>query len=374
MGFAAKLARSIHRKIVLVSALCVLATLGCKPRLEAPIDRVLSVRTQRVEVVARPRTASLIGEFRARYQNAMSFRINGRLEKRNVDVGDRVVVGDVLASLDSLQLFSDVTAAKAALRSSEAALFEATSSANRLEPLVKTKATSQAEFDDAKAAQLVAAGVVNIRKSALDTAQNQLSYTELRATASGVILERTAEKGQVVAAGQAVFVIASDGERDAVFDAFPKDTNDRPVEDQITVSLISNPSISTYGLIREIAPSVDKTKGTVRVKVGLPDPPSQMTLGAPVIGVARFRSVDVIQLPWTALSRQEGQASVWVVDPAANTVSQKKVNVDSFVAGTLLVSGGLAPGELVVTEGVQKLRPGQKVKTIESSRVEGTNP
>jgi len=169
-----------------------------------------------------------------------------------------------------------------------------------------------------------------------------LSYTEFKATASGVILERTAEKGQVLAAGQAVFVIASDGERDAVFDAFPKDTNDRPVEDKIDVALISNPNVSTYGLIRKIAPSVDKTKGTVRVKVGLTDPPSQMKLGAPVIGVARFRPVDVIQLPWTALSQKDGKASVWVVDRGDSTVSEKMVDVESFVAGILLVSGGLA--------------------------------
>ena len=372
--FATQFAKSIHNNVGYTLGFLVCAVLGCKPKMEPRTDRILAVRTQTVEIVARPRTASLIGEFRARYQNEISFRISGRIERRTADVGDRVVVGDVLATLESLQQTADVTAAKAALRSAEATLQEAYSNATRIEPLLRSKAASQAEYDDAKAAQLVAAGLVNIRKSALDTAENQLSYTELKATASGIILERKAERGQVVAAGQAIFVIALDGERDAVFDAFPKDTNDRPVEDKIHVSLVSNPGISSYGLIREIAPSVDKTKGTVRVKVGLPDPPSQMTLGAPVIGVARFRPVDVVQLPWTSLSQQDGKASVWVVDRDAKTVSEQIVRVESFVAGILLVSGGLAPGDLVVTEGVQKLRPGQRVTMIETARVEGDKP
>jgi len=73
-------------------------------------------------------------------------------------------------------------------------------------------------------------------------------------------------------------------------------------------------------------------------------------------------------LPAGALTRAEGQPAVWVVDPRAQTVALRAVEVLRFDPGRVLVGQGLAPGEVVVTAGVQALRPGQKVRLLGAAR------
>ncbi len=258
----------------------------------------------------------------------MSFRIGGRIASRAVDVGDQVTKGQLLATIDSLQQIADVTAARAALRSAEAAWQQAAANAKRIEQLLPSQSATQAEFDDAKAAELTAQGSINISKSVLARAENQLSFTELRSPANGVIIAREAEVGNVVSAAQMVFTLAVDGEREAVFDAFQRHVSERPIDDEVQLALVSNPKVKTMGIIREIAPSIDQSNGTVRVKVAIPNPPEQMTLGAPVMGIARFLPSKVVRLPWTALARQNGEPAVWIVDPSNQTVTERVVNVE----------------------------------------------
>ena len=346
---------------------------GCDRKLETPEERLSGVRTQIVEVIAYPNTESLTGEYRARIQSDLAFRIGGRIATRTVDVGSRVSAGDLLATIDSLQQVADVTAAEAAFQSAEAALFQSSTNAKRIEQLLPSRSATQTEFDDAKAAELIAKGFINISRSVRETAENQLSFTNLKAPASGVIIARSAEVGQVVGAAQTVFTLAVDGEREAVFDVFQRHVAERPTDNKIELSLVSNPSVKTTGFIREIAPSIDQSNGTVRVKVAIPEPPQQMTLGASVIGVAQFVPTDAVKLPWTALSRQGDQAAVWVVDPDSSTVSERVVEVESYASGVLLITGGLSTGEIVVIEGTQLIRPGQKVKSIEETALSGAD-
>ena len=335
--------------------------LGCGRKAVPMSERTLAVRTQVVSIVSQPRLASLTGEFRARYQSDLAFRIGGRIASREVDVGDHVEVGDVMAMLDTQVQMADIASAKAMLRSAEASFQQASSIVKRVERLLATQAASQEEFDEAKAAFLTAQGSVEIGKAAILAAEEQLTYTEIKAKTAGSVVARLAEAGQVVNAAQTVFTLAYDGEREAVFDAFQTHVSERPVDDQVDIALVSNPSIKTLGIVREIAPSIDPINGTVRVKVAIEAPPPQMTLGAPVIGVAKFQSTDVAVLPWTALSRQGDRAAVWVVDPVKGTASERTVTIDRYSSGKFLVSSGLTAGDVVVTEGVQLLRPGQKV-------------
>ena len=108
----------------LTNLLCVFfvafACLGCSDRKVSAPDRSLSVRALTVTVEPNTRLASLTSEFRARYQSDLAFRMGGRIATRNVDVGDHVAVGDVLAVLDTQEQKSDIEGAKATLRSAEA--------------------------------------------------------------------------------------------------------------------------------------------------------------------------------------------------------------------------------------------------------------
>jgi membrane fusion protein, multidrug efflux system len=130
----------------------------------------------------------------------------------------------------------------------------------------------------------------------------------------------------------------------------------------LSVSLVSDPAVKAPGAVREIAPAVDPSTMTIMVKVGLPETPPAMSLGAVVNGAAPARARQVFLLPWGALFEIDGKPAVWIVDPKTSTVSLKQVVLDRYNRDTIAVTGALAPGETVVFAGTQMLRPGQKVE------------
>lgn len=342
--------------------LVIALSIGCGGKIQPPERPELSVSTQVVQSASRPRTRTLIGEFQARIESGMSFRTNGRIEERLAEIGDRVSVDDVLARLDSPRQLSDVQAAEAALRAAEAVLDEREANYDRIEQLVSTQSASEQEFDDAQSSLLSSKASVAIAAEALEMAETELSFTVLRATVAGVVIARYAEAGQFVETGTPVFTIAVDGDREVVFDVFPMRDSDMPEPDNVDLSLQSDPTVAAVGFIREISPGIDSSNGTVRVKVGVPDPPEKMTLGAAVVGVAHFKTEDVISLPWTALSRNGDRPAVWIVDPESRMVSSREIVVESYATGEMLIADGLVEGELVVTQGAQLIRPGQIVE------------
>ena len=123
---------------------------------------------------------------------------------------------------------------------------------------------------------------------------------------------------------------------------------------------------SAVGRVREVAPRADPVTGTFAVRVRLIDPPPAMRLGTTVTGRLRLEGAAAIQLPATALLRADGKTAVWVFDKASGTVSLRHVELRQADASTVQVVAGLQPGDVVVTAGVQALRPGQKVRLLET--------
>ena len=116
--------------------------------------------------------------------------------------------------------------------------------------------------------------------------------------------------------------------------------------------------------MREVSPQADTTTRTWQVKVGLIDPPEAMRLGATVTGTTKLAAPPGVEIPASALTEANGRPAVWVVDPQSKTVSLREVDVVRYDPGTAVISKGLENGEVVVTAGVQVLRPGQKVRLL----------
>jgi len=155
------------------------------------------------------------------------------------------------------------------------------------------------EYDQAQAAARTAQGSVDSASAQLSVAQERLGDTQLKAGVAGVITARNVEAGQVVQAAQAAFTIAQDGPRDAVFNVYESLLGGARVDRKVEVALLSDPKSKAWGDVREIAPTVDMTSGTIRVKIGLDNPPAAMTLGALVSGVGHIRPRKVLRLPPT---------------------------------------------------------------------------
>jgi RND family efflux transporter MFP subunit len=116
--------------------------------------------------------------------------------------------------------------------------------------------------------------------------------------------------------------------------------------------------------VREVSPRADPVTGTFAVRVRLIDPPPAMRLGSTVSGRMKLDAAPGIEVPVAAVVRADGKSAVWVVDKQTGTVSLRDIGVRSADATSVQVSSGLNPGDVVVTAGVQALRPGQKVRLL----------
>ena len=353
------------------TTLLALATLtllaACRSGDEAPVSEVRPVRTTTIETRAIGDTVALTGTVQAQTEINQSFRIDGRLIERAVDVGDTVRPGQLLARLDPQNEESGLQAARAQLVAAQAQLVEARNNHQRMSDLVAENAVSRASFDQAVAMLQTAQSQVEAVRANLNVAENRLSYTRLFADVAGVVTARGPEPGEVVSAGRMVVQVARQGARDAVFDVPAQVKDSAPRHSDISIALSSDPSVTAAGKVREVSPRADPVTGTFAVRVQLIDPPPAMRLGSTVVGRVKLDTAPGIEVPATALVRADGGAAVWVVDTAASTVSLRNIVVQGSNATTVHVASGLNPGDVVVTAGVQALRPGQKVRLLETS-------
>jgi len=186
-------------------ALATLAVLpACQRTAEPPPEEIRPVRVSPIEQRLIGDTVTLTGRVQAESEIRQSFRIDGKLIERTVDIGDKVVPGQLLARLDSLNEQSNLQSTQAQLAASRAQLFEAQSHFARMRDLFAENAVSRAAFEQAEARLKVAQSQVDSVQSLVDLAQNRLNYTRLVSNAAGVVTARGAEPGEVVPAGRMI--------------------------------------------------------------------------------------------------------------------------------------------------------------------------
>jgi RND family efflux transporter MFP subunit len=302
------------------------------------------------------------GLIKSRYESPVGFEVGGRLVSRDVDVGAVVTKGQKLAKLSDVDYQNRVTAAEADLAAANAAVAQAAPQEQRYRILLKEGWTTRALYENALKALQSAQAQVQSAEANLRIAQNQLSYTELLAPDDGVVTATKADPGQVVDAGQAIVEIARNAEREAVFAVASEHIAHAKVSTPVKVWLQGRSEIAVTGSIREISPEADSTTGTYQVKVTLPSPPPpEMRLGAVVVGRAEIEGQQVVSLPPTALLQSGDGPQVWVVGDDGK-VHRRPVQLLEFDANSVVISRGLAPGEKVVTAGINSLAEGESVK------------
>src|SRR5712672_2621744 len=323
--------------------------------------RVTSVRhTQSGEAI------SLTGRIQAKDQANLAFRIGGRLQERNVTVGDPVTPGQIVARIEPQDFQNTLRSAEADLASAQAILENAPATESRQSELLSKGFATRVQYDQAEQGLKTAQAQVESAQAKLQNARDNLAYTDLKSDVAGSVTAKGAEPGEVVAAGRMVLQVAKQGGRDAVFNVPSQLIRQSPKDPEVTVALSDEPALVATGHVREVAPQADAATGTYVVKIALDDPPDAMRLGATVVGRVKVHSEPVIQLPGTALTQSEGKPAVWVVDPEKKTVSLVPVTVGHYDTSSAVVAQGLKDGDLVVTAGVQALRPGQEVRLLET--------
>jgi len=189
------------------------------------------------------------------------------------------------------------------------------------------------------------------------------AYTTLVADRDGVVTAVEAEAGQVVAAGQIVVRVAEGKEKEILIAVPESDVERVRAAEGFEVSLNSVPGRNWAGRLRELSPSADPATRTFTVRISIPQADESVRLGMSARVEAKVSRGDTaLRLPLSAFFTRNDQANVWVVDPAMQTVSLRKVDTDGVIGNEMRVKGGLESGMLVVTAGASLLEPGQKVR------------
>lgn len=308
--------------------------------------------------------ATYSGDIRARYESQLGFRTSGKIVARLVDVGSHVKRGQPLLQLDPTQETLQVAAASAEVDGAKSRVAQAKTDLHRIEQLLVRNFASQAELDQQR---LVLSQAEAQLRSALARQQlnsNLRGYTTLVADRDGVVSAISAEAGQVVAAGQPVVTVAADGEREVRISIPESRVDELRNAKSLQVGVWAHPGKSWSGTLRELAPDTDSVTRTYSARISIRQPdPAMLRLGM----TATVFAPDVdgngaIRLPLTAIVDRDGKREVWVVDPKTSRVAAREVSLGSAQNDTVLIVGGLADGETVVSAGVHMLQPGQRVK------------
>ncbi|QDH69096.1 efflux RND transporter periplasmic adaptor subunit [Marilutibacter alkalisoli] len=329
-----------------------------------------AVEKPRPVLVAQPQqmtaaTSTFAGDVRAREESPLSFRVGGNMIERRVDVGARVKAGQVLAVLDGSDHAAQARAARAQLAAAEAEFKRARDDQARFAKLAGEQLVSRSAADAQEAAASAARGQVDAARANLAVADNQTAYTRLRAPADGVIATRQAEAGQVVAAGQAVFTLAADGEREVAIAVPERAIGHVTVGRPVQVELWSHPGQRWDGLVREVSPAADPASRTFAVRVTVDAPVDTLELGQSarvhLNGGPRAR----LGVPLAALQQVEGGSAVFVVDPESSELRLQPVETGAYGQDQVVVESGIAASDWVVAAGGHLLREGLKVAPVD---------
>src|SRR5690606_34365735 len=308
------------------------------------------------------------GEIRAREESPLAFRIGGNLVRRHVDAGERVRKGQVLAELDPGDERLQAEAARAQLAAAEAELGRISADRTRFQALLRERLVSQSAMDAQDAAWRAAEEQARAARAQLDVARNQAGYAQLRAPFDGVVANRLAEAGQVVAAGQAVYTLAGDGGREVAIALPESRIGDSSLGQVVEVELWVGPERRLPGRIREIAAAADPQARTFAARVALDgDVADQVALGQSArVHVRQEGEGAALSVPLTALQPgPSGGHAVWVVEPASGTLRLAPVEPGRLGQERVPVLSGLKPDDWVVTAGGNRLRKGQWVRLVD---------
>lgn len=305
-------------------------------------------------------------------------QVNGLILKRLFTEGSDVKAGEVLYQIDPAPFQAALDNAQAALGRAEANLPAIQARAARYEKALAEKAVSRQDFDDASAALKQAQAEVAFYKAGMETARINLGYTKVVSPISGRIGKSAVTDGAIVTAYQPT-PLATIQQLDPIYVDVPQSTTDllrlqkRLEAKQITkdgtdgkkVSLIlgDNAKYPLEGTLQFRDVSVEPSTASVILRMVFPNPEGTLLPGMFVRAVVEegVNEKAMLVTQQAILRNPKGEPLAMVLG-ADGKVDQKAITLDRAIGSDWLVTGGLAPGDRVVTEGLQKIRPGMQVR------------
>jgi membrane fusion protein (multidrug efflux system) len=371
---------SIKRIVTLGALVAGLITSGCGSQQPPPKPPVPEVAIQTVQLERVVLNAELPGRTSAYLVAEVRPQVSGIIQKRLFDEGSNVRADDVLYQIDPAPFQAAYNNAKAALARAEANLPSVRLRAERYRELLPEKAVSQQEYDDVAAALKQAEAEIEYWKATVETARINLGYTRVTAPISGRIGKSNVTAGALVTALQPT-PLATIQQLDPIYVDVPQATTEllrlrqrleggrlkTSGENQRKVKLILEDEIAypLEGTLQFRDVTVDPATSSVTLRVIVPNPKGMLLPGMYVRALIQEGVADrAILVPQQGISRDlKGNPMVLIVD-SQGKVEQRMITVDRAIGDKWLVSSGLKPGDQLIVEGIQKVRPGASVKAV----------
>ena len=306
------------------------------------------------------RTVNVTGTIAAR--NDMPIGVDGetgRIAAVLVEAGDRVRQGQVLARLDTATLAPEVARLEAALEQARAEASLAAAEYGRAAAVSVTGALSQEEIERRRASAVTAEARVKVADAQLAEARARLARSDIRAPVAGIVLERTAEVGQIAGPGGGVlFRLAAGGQIELRGQIAEQDLPRISTGQPATVSL-TGIADSFPGSVRLIGAVIDPQTRLGEVRIGLA-PDARVRPGAFARGAIAVGSEDRPVVPQTAVLSDPKGIHVIVID-AQDRAERRDVRVSGTTTNGVIVDSGLRGDERVVATAGAFLRPGETV-------------
>lgn len=370
--------------IVALCGLLATTAAGCASK-EAPAPPPPQVKVATVLQQDVPIFVEAIGQTRGSTEIEVRARVEGFIQTIDFQEGNPVRKGQLLYTIDSQPFEANLAQAKGTLAEAEAQLARATQDVVRFEPLVAKNAISRQEYETAVVVKRAAEAAVEAAKAVAQRAEIDLGYTRVVAPENGLAGKTEVYPGTLVGRGQSTLLthISQIGtihvrftlpERDYLYYARKQQERGKGGETPrapLELVLADGTLHAEKGRLVFVDRNVDPTTATILMEAAFPNPGGILRPGQ----YGRIRAaVDVKQgailVPQRAVSELQGIYNVAVVG-GDDSVEIRMVQTGQRIGNLWLVESGLKPGDRVVVEGVQKVRPGMKVKpevvTIEES-------
>jgi membrane fusion protein (multidrug efflux system) len=351
-----KIRRVIIATMAAATALCP----GCrKGPAAAGAPAAFAVQAVVVAAVEQPvaESLALVGSLVANEMVELKSETEGTIQQILFQEGQRVKAGEPLLLLDETKFAAAAAEAEAAFKVSESNL-------ERAKRLYGEKLISKQEIDQNDA-------VFQAARAAFDLKKRQLKDARITAPFSGVVSGRRISPGQVIDKNTLLTVLVDLDPVKVELNVPERFVGQLKIGQKIMVKLVAYPGRTFEGEVYFIAPYVDEVQRTALLKAKIPNPNNELKPGM-------FANLDLtlqikdraIVVPESAVISSGDRTMVYIVDNE-NTAQVRPVRLGMRQAGMVEILSGLAPGERVVAEGIQKVRPGGKVKPAETSASPG---
>ena len=336
---------------ILVAATACLASAGCKKKPAAgglggmPPVQVIVVEARRQTVWE---TLSSPGTITANEQVEIKAETDGIVQEINFDEGERVEKGRMLVKLDETKLAATVAEAEANLKLSQA-------NYDRAQQLVRDKLISQQEFEQV-------GSIFAVNRADVDLKQRQLKDARVYAPFAGIVGARQISPGQVITRNSTLTWVVNLDSVKVEVKVPERHLRQLKLGQAMEFTVAAFPGEKFRGEVYFISPQIDEGTRTALVKARIPNSDAKLRGGM-------FAGLDLtlqtresaIVIPEPAVMSNGDNFSVFVVDEKGNA-QVRPIEVGLRLPGRLEVLKGLNPGDKVVVEGTQKLRPGAPVK------------